>query len=126
LAYDEKAASRIRMALKRRKGVSEKKMFGGLSFLLDGNMCCGVIGNDLVLRLGEEEAAKARREPHTRPMDFTGRAMNSMVYVAPEGYRTDGKLARWLERAVTFGRTLPPKPKPGSTPRGSASTSRRP
>lgn len=109
MAYDEKAAARVRAALKRRKGIREKKMFGGLAFLLHGNMCCGVLGEDLVLRLGEEDSARARREPHTRPMDFTGRAMNSMVYVAPAGYRTDEKLSQWLERAVKFGRTLPPR-----------------
>lgn len=119
MAYDENVAARVRSALKRRRGITEKRMFGGLAFLLDGNMCCGVLGEDLVLRLGEDEAAKARREAHTRPMDFTGRAMNSMVYVAPAGYRTDAKLARWLERAVKFGKSLPAKPgAPVSTRRG--------
>ncbi len=109
MAYDEKVAARVRGAVTRRKGITEKKMFGGLSFLLHGNMCCGVIGEDLVLRLGEQDASNARREAHTRPMDFTGRAMKSMVYVAPAGYRTDEKLSRWLERAVTFTRTIPPR-----------------
>jgi TfoX/Sxy family transcriptional regulator of competence genes len=125
MAYDEKAAARVRVALKRKRGLIEKKMFGGLAFLLDGHMCCGVIGDDLVLRLGEEEAARARLKSHTRPMDFTGRPMSSMVYVAPPGYRTEENLARWLDRAVRFVRTLPPKKSAGSRPRARASTSAR-
>ena len=85
MAYDEMLADRVRAAITALDGnVTERKMFGGLAFLLEGNMCCGVLGDRLVLRLG----AEALREPHTRPMDFTGRAMASMMYVAPEGYAT--------------------------------------
>lgn len=109
MAHDAEAAARVRRLLSRRSGFSEKKMFGGVAFLLDGHMCCGVVSSDLVLRLGEEEAAKALRRPHTRPMDFTGRPLKSMVYVAPAGYRSAPALKRWVDAAVAFVRTLPPK-----------------
>lgn len=109
MAYDERTAERIRHAVRRRRGVSERRMFGGLCFLLNGHMCCGLVGADLVLRLGEEGAADALLEPATRPMDFTGTPLKSMVYVAPAGYSTDEALAAWLARAMRFVRTLPPK-----------------
>ena len=88
-------------------------MFGGLAFMLDGNMCCGIVGDRLMLRLGADLAAQALRRPHVQPMDFTGRPMTGMVYVAPEGLR--GKALRpWVEQAAGFARTLPPKtPRPG-------------
>ena len=92
MAFDETVAARVRKALARQPGVTEQKMFGGLAFMVKGNMCCGVLGARLVLRLGEEAAADALREPHTRLMDFTGKPMKSMVYVAPEGYHQDAAL----------------------------------
>jgi TfoX/Sxy family transcriptional regulator of competence genes len=109
MAYDEALADRLRKALARRKGVTERKMFGGLAFLLGGNMCCGVMGDRLVLRLGAVGAAKAVSEPHTHPMDFTGKAIASMVYVAPEGYATESDLRGWVKRAVSFASSLPAK-----------------
>lgn len=110
MGYDERAADRVRRALRRRRGVwSERRMFGGLCFLLDGHMCCGLIGSDLVLRLGNDGAARALLEPATRPMDFTGTPLKSMVYVAPSGYATDDALADWLGRSVRFVRSLPRK-----------------
>ena len=109
MAFDEAVAARMRKALARRKGVTERRMFGGLALLLDGNMCCRVLGDRLVFRLGAEGAAEVLREPHTRPMDFTGRAMASMVYVAPEGYATEPALRRWVSRAVSFASSLPAK-----------------
>jgi TfoX/Sxy family transcriptional regulator of competence genes len=84
-------------------------MFGGLAFMLDGNMCCGIVGERLMLRLGADLAEEALQRPHVHPMDFTGRPMSGMVYVAPEGLR--GKALRtWVEEAAGFARTLPPKP----------------
>jgi TfoX/Sxy family transcriptional regulator of competence genes len=109
MPYDASAADRVRRILRRRKGFSEKKMFGGLAFLLDGNMCCGVLRNDLVLRLGDEGAAEALRERHVRAMDFTGRPMKSMVYVEPPGYASEAALKRWVDVAAKFARTLPAK-----------------
>lgn len=109
MAYDERLAERVRNVLKRRKGFSEKKMFGGICFLLNGNMCCGVTTEELMLRLGPEKAAEALEEPHTREMDFTGRPMKSMVYVMPGGYRDEADLIDWVQRAVKFAGSLPAK-----------------
>ena len=109
MAYDEDVAARIRARMKRRKGYEEKKMFGGIAFLLHGHMTAGVIGTELMLRLGDEGAAEALTEEHVRPMDFTGKPMKSMVYVAPEGFASDDDLKRWLDRAARFARSLPPR-----------------
>ncbi|UCH73899.1 MAG: TfoX/Sxy family protein [Rhodospirillales bacterium] len=109
MAYDESLAARIRAALASRSAIEERRMFGGLAFLVRGNMCCGVAGDSLVLRLGNDGAAKALGEPHVRPMDFSGKPMKSMVYVGPDGIAAAADLARWLERAVAFVQTLPAK-----------------
>ncbi len=109
MAYQEAAAERIRAVLKRRKGITERKMFGGLAFMLNGNMVCGVNQTDLVLRLGEAGTAEALKEPHTRDMDFTGKPLKSMVYVDAAGYKSDAQLKAWIERALKFARTLPKK-----------------
>ncbi len=89
-------------------GLSERKMFGGLAFMLDGNMCCDIVGDRLVLRFGADLADTALQQPHVHPMDFTGKTMTSMVYVAAEGLRGNA-LRRWVERATAFVQTLPPK-----------------
>lgn len=109
MAYDPATADRLRAVFKRRKGVTERKMFGGIAFMLHGNMCCGVQDKYLVLRLGEEEAAAALEEPYTREMDFTGRPLKSMVYVSPKGFHSDDALKDWIHRALKFVKTLPPK-----------------
>jgi TfoX/Sxy family transcriptional regulator of competence genes len=109
VAYNEALAGRVRARLGRRKGVAERRMFGGLAFLLNGHMACGVQGDRLVLRLGPQGAAAALQRRHTRPMDFTGKALASMVYVEADGYRRDADLRSWLDKAVRFARGLPPK-----------------
>ena len=109
MAYDEKLATRVREVLKRRRGVTERQMFGGLAFLLNGNMCCGVIKKNLVLRLGARGAGRALSQPHAREMDFTGRALKTMVYVGPAGYRTEKDLRRWLKQAADYVKSLPVK-----------------
>ena len=109
MAYNEKLAERVRKILKRRRGFAERKMFGGICFLLHGNMSCGVVDERLMLRLGNEGAAEALRHPHTSEMDFTGKPLKSMVYVRPEGLRTKPALERWVKRAADFARALPPK-----------------
>ena len=109
MAYDEALAARVRAALTDRAGVSERRMFGGLALMQHGNMVCGVVGVRLMLRLGEAGADAALGEPHVSAMDFTGRPMASMVYVEPEGIADDRSLAAWLERALRFSETLPPK-----------------
>jgi TfoX/Sxy family transcriptional regulator of competence genes len=109
VAYDEHLGARIHEILRDHEGVTSKRMFGGIAFMLCGNMACGVVKDDLCLRLGHELGEQALAEPHTRPMDFTGKPMRGFVYVDPEGTKTDDDLRRWVERAVAFASTLPPK-----------------
>lgn len=104
MAYDEGLANRIRTALGSRDDVAERKMFGGIAFMVAGRMACGVIHDDLMVRVGADRHEAALAEPHTRPMDFTGRPMRGMVYVEPAGVASDADLARWVERAVTVAR----------------------
>jgi len=108
VAYDERLAERVRNIFVGDPGLSERKMFGGLAFMLHGNMCCGIVGDRLMLRLGADLAERALRRPHVQPMDFTGRPMTGMVYVAPEGL-TGRAIRRWVEQAADFARALPPK-----------------
>lgn len=112
MAFSESIARRVRQALQGLEGLSERRMFGGVAFMLNGHMCCGVNKEDVVLRLGEEGAAQALAQPHARVMDFTGRPMKGMVYVSPEGLRSQADLQAWVERAVAFVQSLPPKSKP--------------
>ena len=108
MAYDDGLAHRIRAALAGTQDVTERKMFGGLAFLVGGHMTCGIVGTQLMLRLGETGADAALDEPHTRPMDFTGKPMRTMVYVEPAGIVSDDALRGWIERATAHTRTLPP------------------
>jgi TfoX/Sxy family transcriptional regulator of competence genes len=108
MAYDETLAERVRAELAGEDGLTERKMFGGLAFMLDGNMACGIVKDELMLRLGPEGADRALDEPHVRAMDFTGRPMTGMVFVAPEGLRDEG-LRHWVGEAASYVRTLPPK-----------------
>jgi TfoX/Sxy family transcriptional regulator of competence genes len=111
MAYDEKLADRMRDALKRRRGISEKKMFGGLCFLLNGNMVFGIVGDEIMVRVGPEQYARALRRKHCREMDFTGKSMTGYVYVGQGGIRRADALKGWLEMGLSFGRTLPRKEK---------------
>lgn len=121
MPYDERLAERIRAALSGRSGIAERQMFGGIAFLLRGNMCCGVTKDLLMLRLGAQRAELALSGQHTREMDFTGRPMKGMVYIESEGFRTETELQDWLEQAVRFAQTLPEK----RGVKGGARTSRR-
>lgn len=107
--FDQQLARRVRDQLHTHPDVTERNMFGGLSFLIGGHMTCGVVGDELVLRLGDAAAETALDEPHARPMDFTGRPIRSMIYVAPGGTAGDNELRAWIERAIEYVRTLPPK-----------------
>ncbi len=109
MAFDEGLAERVRDVLIDHGEIVEKRMFGGLAFMLHGNMCCGVIGEELMVRLGNEGADEARQEPHVREMDFTGRPIRSMVYVGPEGVASDEDLASWVQRGLVFASSLPAK-----------------
>src|SRR6516164_3220419 len=102
---------------------SEKKMFGGLAFMVNGRMSCGVLKTDLVLRLSPEEAAASLRQPHTRPMDFTGKPMKSMIYVSAIGTDSDQALATWVGSAVKLTRILPEERSALKSARGRRTTS---
>jgi TfoX/Sxy family transcriptional regulator of competence genes len=100
MAYDEQLAERVRKALARRRNITEKKMFGGLSFLRNGKMLCGVLKDLLVVRVSPEEAGKLLQKAHVRPMDFTGRPIKGFLYVEPGGTKSAAQLAGWIERCA--------------------------
>lgn len=111
MAFNEVLADRIRDVLSARPELSERKMFGGIAFMLAGNMAVGVIGEDLMVRLDPADAKRALAEAHTRPMDFTGKPMKNMVYVSPQGTASDKGLAAWVEAGADYAMSLPPKSK---------------
>jgi uncharacterized protein YdhG (YjbR/CyaY superfamily)/TfoX/Sxy family transcriptional regulator of competence genes len=100
--YDEKTADRIRRVLGNRTDVVEKRMFGGLCFMVNGQMCCGLTKTDFMVRVGKDAYEEALSEPHARPMNFTGRPLKGMVYVDPAGYRRVSALARWVQRGLAL------------------------
>src|SRR6516164_839909 len=109
MAFNEALAERIRQRLARRKNVEQKKMFGGVGFLLNGNMLVGVWKDSLIVRLGPDEGEEALKEPHVSEFNITGRAMKGWVLVAPEGVEADEALSGWVLRAVKFVGKLPAK-----------------
>jgi TfoX/Sxy family transcriptional regulator of competence genes len=109
MAYSESLARRIRHLISAHRGVTEKKMFGGIGFLLHGNMCVGVWKSSLIVRLGPQQADLAMRESHVVPFDITGRAMKGWAMVEPDGLERDSQLDAWIRRAVDFVDTLPRK-----------------
>lgn len=109
MAYNLETAGRIREVLLEYGDVDERKMFGGLAFMVKGYMACGVIGDELVARLGPARAEDALREKHVRPMDFTGRPMKGYVYVAPAGFQAETQLREWVSATLNFVDTLPPR-----------------
>jgi TfoX/Sxy family transcriptional regulator of competence genes len=117
VAFDAQLADRVRTLLSRRKGFSEKRMFGGIGFLLNDNLCCGILRTDLILRLGVDAAEEALREYGVRPFDITGRAMQGWVMVGPAAYEDADDLARWVKLAARFAGSLPAKEKPRRTGR---------
>ena len=106
MSYDERFAERLRSILEKRPGVEEREMFGGLAFMLKGKMFCGIIGRDLMVRVGPERYETSLRKAQVRPMDFTGRPMRGYVYVSPRGTGTKAALASWLDQAAEFVATL--------------------
>ena len=109
MSYDEALAERVRSVLGRRKGVTEKEMFGGVAWMLGGHMTVCVMKDDLMVRVGPAAHDAVLAQPHTRIMDFTGRPMKGYVFVAPAGFKTGAALAEWIERGAAFTRTLPRK-----------------
>jgi TfoX/Sxy family transcriptional regulator of competence genes len=109
MAFDEGLAERIRDTTGDHPGMTERKMFGGLCFMVNGNMCFGVVGSELMVRVGPDAFEATVTLPHAREMDFTGRSMRGMVYVAETGLSEDGDLQSWLDRGLQFATSLPPK-----------------
>jgi len=109
MAYDETLASRVRALMIEEPGFTEKKMFGGICFLLNGNMACGLVNDDLIVRVGLESWDAALELPETRVFDLTGKVMRGWVQVGPAGTADDAGLADWVARGVAFARSLPPK-----------------
>ncbi len=109
MAYDEGLAERIRQVLNEQPNVVEKKMFGGLTFMIQGNMACGVSPRGLMVRVGPERFTEALHDPYAREMDFTGRSMKGMVYVEEAGYTADTDLERWVRMGADFALSLPAK-----------------
>jgi TfoX/Sxy family transcriptional regulator of competence genes len=110
VAFDDDLAQRVRALLDARGGVEERRMFGGIGFLVAGNMCCGVHGEDLIVRLDPDDARELlASEPGAGPMDLTGRPMRGWLLVAPEATAEDADLERWVRRADAFASSLPPK-----------------
>ena len=109
MAYNEKLADHIRVIVGDGPGLSERKMFGGIAFMLNGNMFCGITRDDLMVRVGPDRFEAALASPGARLIDFTGRPSKGMVFVGPEGYATDEQLRGWVEQTLDYARSLPAK-----------------
>ena len=109
MAYDEGLAERIRSTVEDLDAMRERKMFGGLAFMHHGNMAFGIVGDELMVRVGPDAWEDAVVLPNAREMDFTGRSMKGMVYVAVDGFAEDDDLQSWLDRGLAFAGSLPPK-----------------
>jgi TfoX N-terminal domain len=133
MGYDERAAERVRQMLRGRRNVVEKRMVGGLSFIVDGSMCCGVTGTGLMVRVGADGLEQALALRHVQPMKFGGRRLAGFVVVEPAGYRTNATLKAWIQRGLDFVASLPAKPRrirsgetrPSPSPRATGSSANR-
>lgn len=106
MAYDEALAQRLREALKGQKGVVEKKMFGGVGFILRGNMLVGVIKNDMVVRVSPEDNGQFLKRPHARQFDFSGKPMVGWIYVEPAGIKSQAELKKWVQIGLDYAASL--------------------
>lgn len=111
MAYDEGLAERIRDVLQEEEGITEKKMFGGLAFMVNGNMSVGVVKEELMIRVGKEKYEEVLEMPHAREMDFTGKPLTGFAYVDIEGIEDDADLKKFVQLSLDFARSLPPKEK---------------
>jgi TfoX/Sxy family transcriptional regulator of competence genes len=109
MPFDATLAARMRAILARKDDIEERKMFGGVGFLLNGNMLVGVWKNSIIVRLGHDKYLDALAEPHVREFDITGKPMKGWIMVEPEGVQDDDQLKDWIGRATTFVKTLPKK-----------------
>ena len=112
MPFDEDLAKRTRAVIGGDYALEEKRMFGGLAFLVNGHMCCGISGDDLMVRVGPDIYERALKRPNARPMDFTGRPLRGFLYVAPEGCRTAAQLKGWVKLGLDFVLSLPAKQRP--------------
>lgn len=111
MSYDEALAQRVRAYLKKKPEIEEKKMFGGLCFMQSKHMCCGIVKDTLMARVGPENYEACLKIKNVREMDFTGKALKGMVYVSPVAIKSDSDLAYWIDLCSEFVKTLPPKKK---------------
>ena len=109
MPYSEELAERIRESIEGRSGVTERKMFGGIAWMVNGNMAVGTLGENLMVRLAPEDAEAAMAEPHVGPMEFTGRPMRGFLTVDAAGISDAGALARWIDAGADHAASLPPK-----------------
>ena len=109
MAFDTKLAERVREQLKKKRGLTEKKMFGGLAFLLNGNMSCGIHRDELIVRLDPEKTEEALRQKNTRIFDLSGRPMRGWILVQAKGLATEATLAKWIQMGVKYASSLPAK-----------------
>jgi TfoX/Sxy family transcriptional regulator of competence genes len=107
VAYSEELAERMRTALAASRNLEERRMFGGLAFMVNGHMCCGVVGDELMVRVGPDLYQSSLAQPHTREMDFTGKPLQGLVYVGTQGIATERQLGEWVQRGLAFISTLP-------------------
>jgi len=106
VTFNENLAQKIRESIKGKRNITEKKMFGGLAFLLKGKMFCGIVKDDLMVRTGPDNYENALNKPHARPMDFTGKPMKGFVYVGPAGYKTAKALSGWISLGLDYASTV--------------------
>ncbi len=109
MAYDVKLAQRVRLILDENPGWVEKKMFGGIGYLVNGNMACGINAEQLIVRMSEADYDDALTQPNVHPFDMTGRPMKGWVYIDSAGIAEDKELRAWIERGLRFAESLPPK-----------------
>ena len=111
MAYNMKIAERVEKSLEGKKGISQRKMFGGVCFLLHGHMLCGVANDDFMVRVGKEQYEALLKHKHAREMDFTGKALKGLLFVSEDGIKTRASLDKWIEFCFNFVKTLPKKAK---------------
>ncbi len=109
MAYDEGLVQRVREFMDKQPMLDEKKMFGGIGFMVEGNIACGVLNDELIVRVGPDRYEESLEKKHTKVFDFTGRPMTGWIMVKPAGYETDAALKEWVKMGVGFALTLPPK-----------------
>lgn len=109
MAYDQNLANRVKAILKGRRSVTEQKMFGGLCFMVNGNMACGVEKNKLVVRVGPDDYEKLLKQKNVREMDFTGKPLKGFIYIQSKGLRRADYLKKWVDRGIQFAKSLPKK-----------------